>query len=108
MEDVRRPLPNPQIKFLDQLRLFIRNRGLAYKTEKAYIYWVVRFIKFNGLRHPSTLNESHIQSFLTELSVKNQVSVNTQRLSLNALIFLYQQFLQIQLAPLQFRPARRG
>jgi len=94
MEDVRGRIPNPPVKFLDQFRLFIRKRGIAFKTEKVYVYWVVRFIKFNQLQHPSALNERHIESFLTELSIVNLVSVNTQRLALNALVFLYQQFLQ--------------
>ena len=35
--DVRCQLPEKPKGFLDQLRVFIRSKGLAYSTEKTYL-----------------------------------------------------------------------
>ncbi|WP_284709169.1 phage integrase N-terminal SAM-like domain-containing protein [Marinobacter sediminum] len=37
--------------FLDKVRSFLRLRGMAYKTEKTYLFWIKRFIRFHSLRH---------------------------------------------------------
>ena len=40
---------NPDSRsFLDRLILFIRHKGLAYKTEKIDMEWIQRFIKFHN------------------------------------------------------------
>ncbi len=102
MRDIPKPLPEEPSRFVDQLRFFIRQSGLAYKTEQTYVHWVLRYIRFHDKRHPASLNESHIEKFLTYLSVKNRVSPNTQRTALNALMFLYKKFLKQDLGELTF------
>ena len=44
MDDIRHKLVTKPTRFLDKLRLHIRQQGLAYTTEKTYIHWVKRFI----------------------------------------------------------------
>ena len=39
-------------RFLDQLREALRIRHYSYRTEKSYIYWIIKLIVFNGKRHP--------------------------------------------------------
>jgi integron integrase len=107
MDDVRSPIDSRSSRFMDQLRLFIRARYLAYTTEKTYCYWVIRFIRFNGKRHPKDLNESHIEAYLEYLSTQKNVAPNTQKLVLNALVFLYQQFLGRQLGKLKYSYANK-
>ena len=43
MNDVRGVLPAKPIKFMHQLRAFVRARNLAYSTENTYCLWVKRY-----------------------------------------------------------------
>ena len=36
MDDIRPNLPDEPTRFMDQLRVFIRSKQLAYKTAKTY------------------------------------------------------------------------
>ena len=45
-------IPSNPKKFIHRLRAFIRSRNLSYQTEKAYVYWIKRLIKFHGMKHP--------------------------------------------------------
>lgn len=105
--DIPPPIPNPPLRFMDQFRAFIRGRNLAYQTEKTYTHWVRRYILFHGKQHPSTLTEPDIEKFLSHLAVQRSSSINTQRTALNALIFLYREFLGVSLDSLQFESARK-
>jgi site-specific recombinase XerD len=107
MDDVRSPINSRSSRFMDQLRLFIRARYLAYATEKTYCYWAIRYIRFNDKRHPQDLNESHIEAYLEYLSTQRNVAPNTQKIALNALVFLYQQFLGRQLGKLKYSYANK-
>ncbi|KAE8544536.1 MULTISPECIES: phage integrase N-terminal SAM-like domain-containing protein [Marinobacter] len=42
--DIRCPISPQSTRFLDRLRNFIRLRGLAYKTEKTYVFWIKCFV----------------------------------------------------------------
>ena len=39
-------------KLLEQLRREIRRRNYSYRTEQAYVRWIVQFIHFHGTVHP--------------------------------------------------------
>jgi integron integrase len=87
-------------KFLDQMRTFMRARRYSRRTEQAYVDWVRRFILFHSKRHPRELGEDEIVEFLSDLAVKRKVSPSTQNQAFCALLFLYQQFLERKLGPL--------
>ena len=106
MQDIPRVLPNPPIRFIDKFRFFIRKKGLAYKTEKTYVGWVLRYIRFHEKQHPSTLSEAHIELFLDDLGVTKNAAKNTQRTALNALVFLYREFLGVELKDINFSYTR--
>ncbi|WP_230390729.1 phage integrase N-terminal SAM-like domain-containing protein [Reinekea sp. G2M2-21] len=53
--DIRTALPEKPKGFLDQFRVFIRSRGLAYATEKTYLLWAKRFVRFSKYQYPKTL-----------------------------------------------------
>ena len=106
MDDVP-VIVNPlSTRFIDQLRLFIRSRNMAYATEKTYVSWILRFIRYHHMTHPRDMSEKHIETFLNYLSVQRHCSVSTQRTALNALAFMFNKFLNFtHFAPFNYTPA---
>ncbi len=107
MNDIPQPVSRSSEKFMDRLRVFIRSKQLAYKTEQTYCRWVVDFIRFHNKQHPSTLGKDHIDGYLSYLAVERNLSVNSQKTALNALVFLYVKFLGVDIGTLEFVPSVR-
>lgn len=78
---------------LEQVRQQIRPRHYSLRTEKAYVYWIRRFVRFTGLRHPRELGAVEVPGFLTHLAVDVKVAASTQNQALAALLFLYREVL---------------
>lgn len=57
-------------KLLDQVRRALRLKHYSYETEKAYVYWVKRFILFHQKRHPQEMGKAEIEAFLSHLAVE--------------------------------------
>lgn len=106
MDDIPVPIDSESKKFTPQLRLFIRQKGLSYSTEKTYLHWVISYIRFHKMKHPKEMGTSDIDAFLTYMAVERKVSPSTQRTALNALVFLYKKYLNIELEELQFSYAK--
>ncbi|MEM6580533.1 MAG: integron integrase [Pseudomonadota bacterium] len=106
MDDIRQLIPEASTRFIHLFRKDMRDRGYAYKTEQTYVHWVKRYIRFHSKRHPRELGAEHISQFLSYLANRKNCSPATQRIALNALIYLYRKFLQIELEPLAFEHAR--
>ena len=85
-------------KLLPRLRHALRTRHLSPRTEKQYVHWVRRYVRFHGVRHPLELGEAEVKEFLTDLAVRGKVSASTQNQALSALHFLYRQVLDRPLA----------
>lgn len=88
--------PKPRTLFTairDQVRL----RHYSLRTEKTYIEWTRRYIRFCGGRHPRELGATEITTFLTHLAVDLKISASTQNQALAALLFLYRDVLQLDL-----------
>ena len=105
--DIRTALPEKPKGFLDQFRVFIRSRGLAYATEKTYLLWAKRFIKFSKYQSPKDFRLQDIDTFLNYLAQQRFCSPNTQATALNALILLYREFLGFETCGLGFNYAKR-
>lgn len=84
-------------KLLDQVRDALRLKNYAYSTEKTYVDWIERYIRFHKLRHPKEMNAPEIEAFLTHLAVNQNVAPSTQNQALSALLFLYRNVLHIEL-----------
>ena len=84
-------------KLLDRVRSEIRIRHYSYRTEQAYIHWIVRFIRFHGLKHPESMGKREVERFLSHLAVERNVAASTQNLALSAILFLYRQVLDVEL-----------
>lgn len=82
-------------QFLDSMRDKIRVKQYAYKTEKTYLDWVERYIRFHGLRHPKEMGKVEIESFVTSLA-KSGVSASTQNQALAAVLFMYRELLGME------------
>lgn len=93
----RTPYNSQKPKLLDQTRQMLRLKHYAYRTEETYLVWIKRFILFHQKRHPQEMGVPEIEAFLTHLAVKHQVAPSTQNQALAALLFLYQQVLEIEL-----------
>jgi integron integrase len=105
MDDIRHRIPYKPARLLDLLRFHIRGQGLAYKTEQTYIHWIKQFIYFHGKRHPKDMGMADVEAFLTHLSVNRHCSASTQRIALNALVYLYKRFMGLDISDLHFTPA---
>ena len=70
---------------------------------------MLRYIRFHGREHPKTLSASHLEAFLSDLAVRQNRSPATQKTALNALAFLYREFLDrpLELEGLNFTRSRR-
>jgi integron integrase len=80
-------------KLLEQVRQEIRRRNYSYRTEQAYISWIVRFVKYHGTVHPQKLGNYNVEKFLNYLANDRQVAAGTQNQALSALVFLYKEVL---------------
>jgi integrase len=85
-------------KLLDQIRDVIRLKDYSYSTEKTYVHWARRYTLFYNKRHPAEMGAQEIEAFLTRLVKDENVSASTQNQALNALLFLYRNVLQKDLA----------
>jgi len=82
---------------LGDVRRALRARHYSPRTERTYVHWVRRFVRFTGLRHPKDLGAAEVTAFLTDLAVRRGVSAATQNQALAALLFLYREVLDCRL-----------
>ena len=82
-------------RLMDQVRDRIRTLHYSIRTEEAYTGWIKRFILFHDKQHPAEMGKPEIETFLTHLAVKRNVSAGSQNQALNAILFLYRQVLKI-------------
>ncbi len=100
------PSPRPP-RLLDQVRDALRTRHYSIRTEEAYLGWIRRYILFHGKRHPREMGAAEIEAFLTDLAVEGRVAASTQNQALAALLFLYQNVLEVDLPRLDAVRAKR-
>jgi integron integrase len=84
-------------RLLDSVRAAIRLRHYSYRTEKAYVDWIRRFILFHGKRHPRDMGGPEVAAFLSHLASDRRVSSATQGQALAALLFLYKRVINVDL-----------
>lgn len=87
----------PPLKLLDRVRIALRVRHYALRTEQAYIGWIRRYIFYHHVRHPDDMGAVEVVEFLSHLAVDRHVTASTQNQALSALLFLYREVLGRQL-----------
>src|SRR5919108_3169838 len=92
MPDPRRSQPP---KLLDEVHQVLRLHHYSIHTERSYLEWIVRYVRFHGMRSRADLfpAEPRIEAFLTDLAVNGNVAAATQNQAMNALVFLYKRVL---------------
>ena len=84
-------------KLFQEVQFRIRARHMSYRTEKTYLHWIRRYLRFHKFRHPREMGGPEVEDYLTTLAVKNQVSASTQNQALAAILFLYRDVLEVDL-----------
>lgn len=72
----------------------LRLRHFSPRTETVYLAWVVRFVRFHGLRHPRELGAGEVRAFLGYLAEGRRLSASSVNQALAALLFLYSEVLR--------------
>lgn len=86
----------------------LRARHYSEATERAYVHWTLRYVRFHGVRHPAEMGEEEVVAFLDDLILEQKVSASTQNQALCALVFLYKEVVRRPLGDLgPFRYAAR-
>jgi integron integrase len=88
--------PSSAKKLRDRVRDVARLKQFSIQTEDAYWHWIRHYILFHGKRHPKDMGPEEVRVFLTHLVRNRNVSVSSQRQALNALVFLYESVLKIE------------
>jgi integron integrase len=85
-----RRFPDLYRRFLVAMRL----PDYSINTEKSYLDWINRFLRFHPDRHPCDCTEADVASFLEHLALERKVASATQSLALNAIVFFYARVLE--------------
>jgi integron integrase len=88
---------NTPVRLLDKVRQRIRLKGYSIRTERSYAQWIKRFILFHNKRHPRDMGKMEIEAFLSDLAINRNVAASTQNQAFNALLFLYNQVLEMKM-----------
>src|SRR3954454_14616567 len=73
-------------QLLDQVRERARYLHHSLRTEKAYVYWILYFVRWHALRHPRDMGAPEVQAFLTMLASERHVSSSTHNQALSAVL----------------------
>ena len=93
-------------KIADRIRAKLRLGHYSLETERAYVAWYLRYVRFHKLRHPAQMGAAEVEAFLTHLA-KTGVSASTQNQALNAVVFLYKSVLGVPLGDFSAMRAER-
>jgi integron integrase len=99
MESQTEKTPVPAPRLLEQVRAVMRLHHYSLHTERAYVDWIRRYVRFHRMQRREDLagGEAKIEAFLTDLAVNGRVAPATQNQAMNALVFLYKRVLQVPL-----------
>jgi integron integrase len=87
----------------------IREKNLAWNSEKTYRSWCRRFMLSAKDKQLSELDHRDVRDWLSDLAVKERVAVATQAQALNAVVFFFREVLERDPGDFSdFSRARRG
>ena len=92
------PLSGPSSgpRLLDEARRVLRLHHYSIHTERSYVDWIVRYVRFHRMQSRADLQpaEAKMEAFLSDLAVNQHVAPATQNQAMNALVFLYKRVLE--------------
>src|SRR5712691_3501758 len=86
---------SPPPTLIEDVRRVLRLHHYSIHTERAYVEWIVRFVRFHRMQSRADLvpAEAKIEAFLTDLAIQGNVAASTQNQAMHALVFLYKRVL---------------
>lgn len=90
----------PDERILQRLHGIMRRRHFSVRTERTYRSWIIRYVRFCGMRHPKDCGAEEIRRFLDHLARVDEVAGATQNQALAAILFLYRNVLAVPLSDL--------
>ncbi|MCW8878464.1 MAG: phage integrase N-terminal SAM-like domain-containing protein [Kangiellaceae bacterium] len=98
------------LKLSDKLAKLADKKGLNYEVKSSHLTWILRFIRFNQMQHPEQMGQKEVESYLSFLAEEKNLEQDQQQYAVDALSFLYQEFLNVEFGNLQFTrlKPRRG
>jgi hypothetical protein len=60
------------IDLFDQVRNAIRSKHYSYGTEKSYLLWIKKYIRYHKKRHSLEMGQLEVNQFLTFLAVRQK------------------------------------
>jgi integron integrase len=94
VEDPKNHLAKAYPDLYRRFLVAIRLPDYSINTEKSYLDWINRYLRFHNTRHPCDCNEPEAASFLEHLALQRKVASATQSLALNAVVFFYTRVLE--------------
>jgi integron integrase len=84
-------------KLIDIIKEKLEYKKYTFKTQKNYRWWIKKYILFHHKKHPLDMGKAEIESFLKHLSIDKKLGATTQNQALNAIVFLYEEVLDIKI-----------
>jgi integron integrase len=75
----------------------MRRRGMALTTERSYVRIYRDFVRQSGLRAGADIGAEQLKSYLDYMAMERAVSSSTQKVALNALVFVAQKVFELDL-----------
>lgn len=75
----------------------MRRRGMALKTERSYIGVYRSFVRQSGVTRGDGIKAKHLKSYLDYMAMERAVSSSTQKVALNALVFVVREVFELDL-----------
>ena len=82
-----------QSEFIQSIYDFMMLKRYAKRSIQTYLYWITEFLRFHKYLHPNNMDVTHVEAYLTHMSVNRGSSQATQATALNALVFLFGKYL---------------
>jgi integron integrase len=90
------------VKLMERFADVTARLQLAANTRQCYRRWILQFLDFNRRDgvwvHPRELGAREVERFLTHLARHKRLSASTQNQAMNAIVFLYKQVLDGEVA----------
>ncbi|MEX2284498.1 MAG: site-specific integrase [Gemmatimonadota bacterium] len=84
-------------RLLDEIRRTVRTREYSLKTERSYLSWVRRFLRFHAgsFDHPEQFAAGHATSFLEHLALNERLAARSRNQAAAALSFMFREILVV-------------
>lgn len=84
--------------FLNSIADYMLVRQYSLRTVDTYLKWIASYIHYHQKRHPASMGDNEVASYLDHLVLDGNVSPKTQATALNSLVFLYKHIIKNELS----------